>query len=91
MFQLVVGLYCSGWAKTGPHGGIQNTMESSYETADCILEDYETGTWGESNLYIAHTRFPHSGKLKRSCSSPQRSTIRKELLHSQTGTFRGIN
>ena len=36
------GLYCSGWAATGAHGVILNTMNSSIEVAKNILEDIET-------------------------------------------------
>lgn len=37
------GLYCSGWVKTGPAGAILNTMSSAYETAESIIDDYNTG------------------------------------------------
>lgn len=37
------GWYVSGWIKTGPQGVIATTMMSAFETADCILEDFEAG------------------------------------------------
>ncbi|XP_075250297.1 NADPH:adrenodoxin oxidoreductase, mitochondrial-like [Convolutriloba macropyga] len=35
------GLYCSGWAKTGPVGVIAATLSSSHETADSILRELD--------------------------------------------------
>lgn len=43
MVMMGEGLYCSGWVKTGPVGGLVNTMSSAYETADSVLEDYKQG------------------------------------------------
>ena len=37
------GLYCSGWVKTGPVGVILTTMNKAFETAESILDDFETG------------------------------------------------
>ena len=37
------GLYCSGWVKTGPVGVILTTMTKAFETAEAILDDFETG------------------------------------------------
>lgn len=39
-----VGLYCSGWLKTGPTGVIATTMNNSFDTARSILEDMDSGT-----------------------------------------------
>lgn len=39
-----VGLYCSGWLKTGPTGVIATTMNSSFDTARSLVEDMESGT-----------------------------------------------
>ncbi len=36
------GLYCSGWAGTGPQGVILNSMTASFEVAKNILEDINT-------------------------------------------------
>lgn len=36
---MLLGLYCSGWVKTGPYGVILSTMNGSYETAEKIVED----------------------------------------------------
>ena len=39
------GLYCSGWAKTGPVQGVAlHTMPYAFETAEAIIEDYKQGT-----------------------------------------------
>ena len=46
-----IGLYCSGWAKTGPIGAILNTMSSAYETAENIIHDYIDGS--VTSVYIA--------------------------------------
>ena len=35
------GLYCSGWAATGAHGVILNTMNASIEVAKNVLKDIE--------------------------------------------------
>ena len=40
---MCVGLYCSGWVKTGPIGVILNNITKSYETADAIREDFVNG------------------------------------------------
>lgn len=37
------GLYCSGWAATGPSGVLLGTMNVSFEVAKRILKDAETG------------------------------------------------
>lgn len=34
------GIYVTGWCKTGPRGALADTMASSYETADTLIEDY---------------------------------------------------
>ncbi|KAF7668176.1 hypothetical protein LDENG_00030250, partial [Lucifuga dentata] len=39
---LFVGLYCSGWLKTGPTGVIATTMNNSFDTARTLLEDMES-------------------------------------------------
>ncbi|XP_039596538.1 NADPH:adrenodoxin oxidoreductase, mitochondrial isoform X1 [Polypterus senegalus] len=36
------GLYCSGWVKRGPTGVIATTMNDSFETARCVLEDIDS-------------------------------------------------
>ena len=38
-----IGLYCSGWVKTGPVGVILNTMNNAFETAENIVKDYTEG------------------------------------------------
>jgi len=40
----MLGLYCSGWVKTGPVGVIVDTMNNSFETAENIIQDYKEGT-----------------------------------------------
>ena len=40
---ILLGLYCSGWVKTGPVGVIATTMNNAFETAEAILEDYKNG------------------------------------------------
>lgn len=40
------GLYCSGWVKRGPTGVIITTMNDSFDTAQSVLEDLQTGTLG---------------------------------------------
>ncbi|XP_042697030.2 NADPH:adrenodoxin oxidoreductase, mitochondrial isoform X2 [Chrysemys picta bellii] len=37
------GLYCSGWVKRGPTGVIITTMNDSFDTAQSVLEDLQTG------------------------------------------------
>lgn len=40
----IPGLYCSGWAKTGPVQGVAlHTMPYAFETAEAIIEDYKQG------------------------------------------------
>jgi len=39
-----LGLYCSGWLKTGPTGVIATTMNNSFDTAKSLLEDMDSGT-----------------------------------------------
>lgn len=39
----MVGLYCSGWVKTGPVGVILTTMNKAFETAEVIHEDFVQG------------------------------------------------
>ncbi|NP_001088306.1 ferredoxin reductase L homeolog precursor [Xenopus laevis] len=45
----IPGLYCSGWVKRGPTGVITTTMTDSFDTAQAILEDVQTGAlnWSE--------------------------------------------
>uniref|UniRef100_A0AAQ5X3Q3 NADPH:adrenodoxin oxidoreductase, mitochondrial n=1 Tax=Amphiprion ocellaris TaxID=80972 RepID=A0AAQ5X3Q3_AMPOC len=40
----LVGLYCSGWLKTGPTGVIATTMNNSFDTARSLMEDMDSGT-----------------------------------------------
>ena len=40
---LYLGLYCSGWVKTGPVGVILDTMSNAFETAENIIQDYKDG------------------------------------------------
>ncbi|XP_034264598.1 NADPH:adrenodoxin oxidoreductase, mitochondrial [Pantherophis guttatus] len=37
------GLYCSGWVKRGPTGVIITTMNDSFDTAQSVLEDLQSG------------------------------------------------
>ncbi|XP_016846845.2 NADPH:adrenodoxin oxidoreductase, mitochondrial [Anolis carolinensis] len=37
------GLYCSGWVKRGPMGVIITTMNDSFDTAQSVLEDLQSG------------------------------------------------
>lgn len=37
------GLYCSGWAATGPSGVLLGTMNSSFDVAKNILRDVDAG------------------------------------------------
>ncbi|MEE6522039.1 hypothetical protein FKM82_020434 [Ascaphus truei] len=37
------GLYCSGWVKRGPTGVITTTMADSFDTAQAVLEDINSG------------------------------------------------
>ncbi|KAJ6660379.1 hypothetical protein lerEdw1_017802 [Lerista edwardsae] len=39
----VPGLYCSGWVKRGPTGVIITTMNDSFDTAQALLEDLQSG------------------------------------------------
>ncbi|XP_053309596.1 NADPH:adrenodoxin oxidoreductase, mitochondrial isoform X2 [Spea bombifrons] len=43
------GLYCSGWVKRGPTGVITTTMTDSFETAQAMLEDINSGalSWSD--------------------------------------------
>ncbi|XP_024140018.1 NADPH:adrenodoxin oxidoreductase, mitochondrial [Oryzias melastigma] len=41
--QQVLGLYCSGWVKTGPTGVIATTMNNSFDTARSLMEDLDSG------------------------------------------------
>uniref|UniRef100_A0A3P9HFF7 NADPH:adrenodoxin oxidoreductase, mitochondrial n=1 Tax=Oryzias latipes TaxID=8090 RepID=A0A3P9HFF7_ORYLA len=41
--QQVLGLYCSGWLKTGPTGVIATTMNNSFDTARSLMEDMDSG------------------------------------------------
>lgn len=38
-----LGVYCSGWVKTGPIGVIVSTMNSSFETGSNLLSDINKG------------------------------------------------
>ena len=40
----IIGLYCSGWVKTGPVGVILTTMNKAFETANVIHEDFMKGS-----------------------------------------------
>ena len=40
---IIPGLYCSGWVKTGPVGVILTTMDNAFETAELIVEDFKQG------------------------------------------------
>uniref|UniRef100_A0A8D2LBN6 NADPH:adrenodoxin oxidoreductase, mitochondrial n=1 Tax=Varanus komodoensis TaxID=61221 RepID=A0A8D2LBN6_VARKO len=53
------GLYCSGWVKRGPTGVIITTMNDSFETAQSILEDLQSGA-------LAHTGAKEGMDLVRS-------------------------
>ncbi|XP_072882849.1 NADPH:adrenodoxin oxidoreductase, mitochondrial [Hemitrygon akajei] len=44
------GMYCSGWVKRGPVGVIATTMNDSFETAESILEDVQSGILDVSAL-----------------------------------------
>ena len=46
-----VGLYCSGWVKTGPVGVILTTMDNAFETAELIVEDFNQGSQPHEVLY----------------------------------------
>ena len=48
-----VGLYCSGWVKTGPVGVILTTMDNAFETAELIVEDFNQGSQPHE-YYIAY-------------------------------------
>lgn len=39
-----LGLYCSGWLKTGPTGVIATTMNNSFDTARSLVEDMDSGS-----------------------------------------------
>lgn len=41
--QLVAGLYCAGWVKTGPTGVIATTMNDAFATGDAIVQDWQSG------------------------------------------------
>uniref|UniRef100_A0A8C8VMA5 NADPH:adrenodoxin oxidoreductase, mitochondrial n=1 Tax=Pelusios castaneus TaxID=367368 RepID=A0A8C8VMA5_9SAUR len=41
--QGATGLYCSGWVKRGPTGVIVTTMNDSFDTAQSVLEDLQSG------------------------------------------------
>lgn len=42
--QQAAGVYCSGWLKTGPTGVIGTTMNNSFDTAQSLVEDMNSGT-----------------------------------------------
>lgn len=42
--QQAAGLYCSGWVKTGPTGVIATTMNNSFDTAQSLMDDMNSGT-----------------------------------------------
>ncbi|XP_059804853.1 NADPH:adrenodoxin oxidoreductase, mitochondrial [Hypanus sabinus] len=44
------GMYCSGWVKRGPVGVIATTMNDSFETAESVLEDVQSGILDVSAL-----------------------------------------
>ncbi|XP_072098825.1 NADPH:adrenodoxin oxidoreductase, mitochondrial isoform X1 [Mobula birostris] len=44
------GMYCSGWVKRGPAGVIATTMNDSFETAESVLEDVQSGILDVSAL-----------------------------------------
>ena len=44
---IYVGLYCSGWVKTGPVGVILTTMSNAFETAEAIVDDYDKGIYNK--------------------------------------------
>ena len=39
----VEGLYCAGWVKRGPSGGLGSNKFDALDTADAILRDYRAG------------------------------------------------
>jgi adrenodoxin-NADP+ reductase len=39
--EIASGLYCAGWAKSGPTGVIATTMEDSFATAELIAQDWK--------------------------------------------------
>lgn len=41
---VLLGLYCSGWLKTGPTGVIATTMNNSFDTARSLVEDMDSGS-----------------------------------------------
>lgn len=43
-FFFLLGLYCSGWLKTGPTGVIATTMNNSFDTGRAVVEDMDSGT-----------------------------------------------
>ncbi|KAJ1721909.1 NADPH-adrenodoxin reductase [Coemansia erecta] len=45
--ELVRGLYCSGWVKSGPVGVIATTMQNAYQTANAIASDIDSGNIAE--------------------------------------------
>ena len=53
-----VGLYCSGWVKTGPVGVILTTMDNAFETAELIVEDFNQGSQPHEVLY-SHCSLEH--------------------------------
>lgn len=42
-FPIFSGVYCSGWVKRGPVGVIVTTMNDSFETAESVMEDVQSG------------------------------------------------
>ncbi|KAH7137094.1 hypothetical protein B0J13DRAFT_70193 [Dactylonectria estremocensis] len=41
--QIVPGVYCAGWVKTGPTGVIASTMQDAFITGDAIAADWLSG------------------------------------------------
>lgn len=40
---VILGLYCSGWVKSGPIGVIVSTMHESFETGEALMDDLQKG------------------------------------------------
>lgn len=58
------GLYCSGWLKTGPTGVLASTMNSAFETAAGVVEDFKSGFLNHHDtIHLAATL----NKIKNKC------------------------
>ncbi|KNC75968.1 hypothetical protein SARC_11518 [Sphaeroforma arctica JP610] len=74
-------LYAAGWVKTGPVGVILSTMNAAFETADVIIEDFNSGRLTGKDLPKADSTIDELLGEKKVVSFDDWKRIEAEEIH----------